>query len=692
MNYFIYIDESGKFMYNRKMDESYVGGWVCNHGHKALKKRLTKVVQSYLKERKLNFEFSIPEYLHFFPLHKPAKRKDHDSQINVPVEHVKPIVAQIFSEVRKTTITAFRSVGFPYFYANEQQAYMEILRATVYQLIDDLQITARDQIELVIAARRIKELIGEYAFVNIDEYEGQFAESLREEMINNVFSDLELKENNIQVVVSSARRNTCLAVADLFCGAFRWYSHDYLTDFKSLLKEYDIHNAFINIPNRLTIILENLFAEYPAIGLLRSFETLSKKPNQSELIKLINYFCQKVKPGDVQQFNHELRRYLQEKLVDDSNRYECLDQLIIFIREIEKRFTDVFITGTLKFYEVKILSHKGSTDLEPVNNYLEFLEQYGQQIYGNMYLVAHERIEAILNYVQPAAFNKLKFEKVSQYVSEEIEKYDRVFPDMDGKVDETRARLEGTIGQMFAFLSDYPGNEDLFQKAETYLKRDVKHCIQHSPFWDQGMGYLTSLYFRKKMLNETIETFMRETQSENESSQDIYNLSQLNKFKSLEGNFFLLHRLYVCALAQKMNQIQIQAPEILKDYMLQNEHLSKYPICQSAKWLSIIYAQQNDLQSALDILLKVNTGPTKDTIQGFTIDVIKLPIKILIHLYQIKLGIQSSFNLDNELDLLEKQEQGIKNNLISLGILKFQELSDDFDYFDVAHVLPFYYA
>jgi len=190
------------------------------------------------------------------------------------------------------------------------------------------------------------------------------------------------------------------------------------------------------------------------------------------------------------------------------------------------------------------------------------------------------------------------------------------------------------------------------------------------------------------MLDKTIEVFFRETQSENESRLDIYDLSLLNKFKSLEGHFFLLHRLYVCALAQKMNRIKIQSPEKLRAYLLHNGYLTEYPICQSAKWLSIIYAQQDDIKTALDILWEVDTVPFKN----FTIDVIKLPIKILVHLYKIKLNMESIFSIDDELNLLEKRELGIKNNLISLGIQKFQDLHDDFDFFDVAFSLPFYYA
>jgi len=687
MNYYVFIDETGDFIIKNNMNNTnYVGGWICTHEIKDLENKLVSTVRSFLQQEKLSFHFSIPDHLHFMPLHIPAMRKGRENHINsVPLEYVQPLLTKIFSIIKNEVFLIFRSTGFPHFYANEQASYIEILRSTIYQLIDDLKITSKDKLEIVIAARRVKELLGQFSINNIKFYEKKLIESFHKEIIKDVFEYKKLKNNQIRIVVDDARKNTSLAVADLFCGALRWEKYNYLEKFQQKIKSFDIHNAFINIPNRATSIIDNIYEHDPAMGLLSAFETLSKNKNQSELIQYVDTLCQKIHPDDKQNFNKELRRYLNEKLVDDPNRYQNLDQINIFIHEITKRFNDIHIVGTLKYYYIKLLSHQGSTDLQPVHDYYQFLELYGPLLHGNMYIVAQERLEAILTIVHPAAFNIFKFERVEQYLSEEIKKYESIFPDVEGRIDETRARLEGTMGQMYGFLCDYPGNESMFEKALDYLKKDVKHCILYSKYWEQGMGYLTSLYFKKRKLNKAIQSFKRETRSEKEKTDNIYNLSKLLLFKSNEGDFFLLHRLYICALANKINKKEIKSTKELMKKLLKNNKLSKYPICLSVKWLSVIFAQKGDIDTALKILQKIDTTPTQD----FTIDVIKLPIKILIHFYKKKLNISSSFNLDNELNLLEKHEKGIKENLLLLGIDKINENTD---YFDAAQILPFYYS
>jgi hypothetical protein len=87
-----------------------------------------------------------------------------------------------------------------------------------------------------------------------------------------------------------------------------------------------------------------------------------------------------------------------------------------------------------------------------------------------MYNAAQERLETVLFMVQSAAFNRFRFEEVEAYLCREIERYDRMFPLKEDSIDETRARIEGTIGQMYGFLCDYPEGEIYQGDAELYLK------------------------------------------------------------------------------------------------------------------------------------------------------------------------------------------------------------------------------
>jgi len=687
MNYSIYIDETGSFIKRTKKDTNYVGGWVCAKGSKRyadeLIKKLKRTVQNYNKKNKLNIEFPIPDYLHFMPLHLLEKRINRDSHIQVPVRLVQPILSEIFSAISNDVLLVFRSTGYPHFCANEQAVYIDILRSTLYQLIDDLKIADNDTVEIVIAARRVGKLMG-YGIENPYKYEKELSEAIINEMLE-IFALKKFLDKQVNIYFSDARKNIYLSIADLFCGALRW-EYNYLENYEQKIKRYCIHNAFIYIPNRTTSIITNIFEHDQGLGMLLAFEALSNNQNQEELVQYVNKLCKKINDEGKDLFNQELRRFLQENLVDNFNRYQNLDQMSFLLQEIENRFKEKYILTTTKFYRIKILSHMGSKSLKSLDEYYQFLELYGPEIFGNMYIVAQEKIEAMLTIVHPAAFNIFKFERVEKYLSEEIERYETIFPDVKNRVDETRARLEGTMGQMYGFLCDYPENDFMFDLAEEYLKLDVSHCRKNVTFWYQGMGYLTSLYFRKRLFDKAIKAFVRETNSEKNDPADIFNLSKLNLFKSNEGDFFLLHRLYICALANKVNKTVIESPGELMTQLIENKNKSEYPICLSVKWLSIIYAQKGDIKTALELLKNIDTTTTKDS---FTIDVIKLPIKILIHLFKKKQNMRSSIDLDCELNLLEEREKGIKDNLISLGIRKINE---DSDFFDVAQVLPFYYS
>ncbi len=78
------------------------------------------------------------------------------------------------------------------------------------------------------------------------------------------------------------------------------------------------------------------------------------------------------------------------------------------------------------------------------------------------------------------------------------------------------------------------------------------------------------------------------------------------------------------------------------------------------KWLGVIYALKGDFETALSLFER--SAGDKET-DGFTIDVIKLPIKILVHFCRKRLGKRSRFDLQGELDRLETKVQGISKNL-----------------------------
>ena len=699
MKYHIFIDETGNFGKKSKVryNTDFIAGWVSSgtFPHN-LKQTIDNAVAPHNRDIEetsgKEYILKIPDDLHFIPLHRPERRTNADSTITIPVSWVQPMMTSIFDSLDKKVLFAFRSTGFPRYYANEQAAYIEILRATILQILDRIELKKEDCAEILIASRRIRQLMGEYGFENSNEYERNICDNLIGE-ITEVFADKSMAER-IKITMESARRSLPLAVADLFCGALREEKNNYLEEYKKQdrVKRFSIHKAFTYLSNRAVSRIKHLFDQDHTMGLMLGFENLAANPQNNDLRKVVEGMCRTIDSEDSRLFENELKSYIDEKLIQDPNRYENLDFIKTLLDEVEKQLNTRRIKAVSARSRIIISCHKGEVDLADVQRHLDFLDKHGAEIFDSMYNAAQERLETVLFMVQSAAFNVFRFEEVEEYLSEEIQRYDRMFslkenPGTEARIDETRARLEGSIGQMYGFLCDYPEGEIYHDEAEQHLKNDVKHCVAGSPFWVQGMGYLTSFYFKRGDLEKTADSFMLETQSPKSSRKKLFDLSELDAFSSQKSGFFLLHRLYVCVLGLRHN-MEITGEGELKNQLLQEETSVNYPIFLTMKWLGVIYAIKGDLNTALVLFERAAMGEN----QGFTIDVIKLPIKILIHACRKEMGKRSRFNLVDEMKMLEKKVPGISKNLNRLGIQKYMSLNDTFDWYESAGLMPFYYS
>jgi len=696
MKYYLFIDETGNFEQRTKVNNNtnFVAGWVCQQPvpmqiRQIINNAVTPHNQEVEETLGKNYRLKVPDHLHFIPLHIPRLRTDADDKITFPMEKVPPLMSSIFNNLEEKTVFTFRSTGFPRYYANEQSTYIEILRATILQVLNEIELKKEDKIEILIASRRIRVLMGESGIKKSAEYERNICDNLRNE-ISEVFAEKSMGDR-INIVMASARKEMCLAVADLFCGALRNEKNNYLESYKKKgkLKKFSIHKAFFYLSNRTIPRIRHVFSEDHTMGIMLGLEHLAMNPLNNDLKKAVDSMCKKIDAEDTRLLENELQSYLEEKLIKDPNRYENLDFTKTFIDEVEKRFTGRRIIAFTMRNRIIIGCHRGEIELVEVQKYLDLLEKHGPEIFNGMYNVAQERLETILFMVQSAAFNIFKFEDVEKYLTREIETYDKIFPlQDDDMIDETRARLEGTIGQMYAFLCDYPEGDAYHDDAELYLKMDIVHCAPHSPFWLQGMGYLTSFYFKRNDLEKTINSFMVETRSKECNTKDIFDLSKIDYLNFQQSSFSLLHRLYTCALALRQN-MDIIGEETLKSQLLDEKTKIEYPTFLIMKWLGVIYALKGDIETALLLFERAVGGKEPDE---FTIEVIKIPIKIMIHFCKKKLGKRSRFDLRENLDGLETRVQGISKNLERLGIKKHMEYEDIVDWYAIARVMPFYYS
>jgi len=692
VNYKIFIDETGNFAKKTRAQRhtDFIAGWVCREKFTfVLKNLLVQTAEPFNREIRENdgddFILKIPDHLHFIPLHLPEKRIKKDQHIKVPEAKVRDMISAIFAAIEKDVLLVFRSYGFPRYYANEQAAYLEILRAAVLQLLDDLPLQRDDRVHIVIAARRIKSLMGEYGYTNIRQYETYLCESLKKEISESFRS----KNMGLpHITVEDARESAELAAADLFCGALRWADYDYLHAYKNSgkVREYSIHSAFIHIPNRSVPRIAYIFENDPVMGLIQGFLHLAQNPGNAEMENALRSMCAKLTDEDKKDFAKELEYMLHEKVTADPYRYRNLDAFLHLADEIDRFFTEKHIRAVTWKYRIRIMSHKGGTDIETVRGYLNLLDKDGAEIWGSMYHAAQERLETLLFIVQPAAFNVFRFDAVEAYLSEEIRKYETLFPDKR-QTDETRAKLEGTIGQMYGFLCDFPDGEAFFEDALLYLQKDLAHCRKHSHTWFQAAGYLTSLYFKKGDYANALQSFLQETRSENRTEEEVFDLSKQDLFCSKQGDFFLLHRLYLCALGLKNGKTLI-GEDYLAEKLLTGENRNQYPVFLSVKWLGVIYALKGNWERAWDLFTSVDTSRT----ENFTLDVLRLPIRILAHLSARKLGKKSDLDLEKDLRELEKRMPGIRSTLKKLGLENYRNYNDAWDVYEIARIMPFYYS
>jgi hypothetical protein len=378
---------------------------------------------------------------------------------------------------------------------------------------------------------------------------------------------------------------------------------------------------------------------------------------------------------------------LHSLLVENPFRYQCLDFVETLLDSIAPRIDNDRVQAVVHSFRIKLAGHKGTTDLDNVRRYTEFLDSKGPGVFGGRYPTAQERVETVLSAVQPAAFNRFRFEEVEGYLLEEYRRYLAMHPETHAGTDETLARLEGTLGQMFGFLCDYPGQEGYFEDALRHLKNDVSRCEINSPYWKQGMGYLTTLFFKRGDFDKAVDSFLIETGRRGTPPLSILDLSRTAAFDCERDDFFQLHRIYLCALALKRG-MAVSGEEQLKERLLSLQSPDLYPRFQSLKWLGVILAMKGDPKSALE-LCSAAIGAKE---QSFTIEAIKLPIKILLHRCRLITGAESGFDLSIEIERLELKEPGIGTNLARLGINRNAFGDESWDPYRIAGLMPFYFS
>ncbi len=186
IEYYIFIDETGSFSYRNT--KSFIGGWVCRkESLKCLERKLRGCVERFNyflgKERKTQY-LIYPHHLHFMPLHVRNTRKIKDQSISVTPHLVPKFFRDVFREIEENSLFIFRSTGKPFIIANEHSGYMDVLRNTLLQLIDEPLFTPDSRIHILIGHRRMEMTYGLEGFKNWKDYENYISKCLTKELRN----------------------------------------------------------------------------------------------------------------------------------------------------------------------------------------------------------------------------------------------------------------------------------------------------------------------------------------------------------------------------------------------------------------------------------------------------------------------------------------------------------------------------
>lgn len=701
-NFFVYIDETGSFSY-QGIQNSFVGGWICKndgqlrqHLEKILKESVTKF-NGIQKKKILHY----PQDLHFMPMLTPRdKRFAQDQHIKIQHTEAPSFFNEVFERLGQVdSIAVFRSVGGPAIVAHEQAAYMEILRNTLIQLLDHALLPRDYTLTITIARRRTKELTGYLRRQDLPKYEKYLAGKLKDELSATFPGQ---GRRTINISFGDGAKNPGLILADFFCGAMKKAPGHYLSRF-SLTKYQFAHGYRVigpNVMHQVTYLLD----QDVSAGILHGLE-IACESNDDNLLSLLQDTYTGLSVNEAGKVHAVLHRHLDNLLIHRPDRYDLLETGKSYIRSIrqllpstpeEMTNDQLRLKAALDLHSIRITSHQGGICSDLVHSYIAFLHDFGARFIKNRMEFMQRLIDGSLIGVQVEAFNRLRFDKVEQNLAPVRDLYDRAYnhlPGLPDMPDENRAKLEGSMGQMYGFLADLAGTErereEYYLQAEKSLKEDITACQPGQPAWIQGMGYLTVLYWKQEDLDKAIPQFFLETETTDSAIQgNLFHLEHSRCFNCRQSPYFLLHRLNLCALARK-NGRQITGLKKIKPYIGDDRQICYYPRSLSAKWLALLFMYENDYQSALDLLNTVlDPGESHD----FTIKFILLPHELLRTLCLHRLGRESSFSLTEEIVTLTEMEPGAETVCRQLDLDRFVNYSSDWDPYEVAALPPYYYA
>jgi hypothetical protein len=585
-NYTIYIDESGKFERTKSGKDSFVGGFITkNFNSNEVENKIKDLSNNInLKIEDKNYHFNYKKNMHFVPLHILEDPRRKEENITLPIKYVSELINGIFESVEKSVLLVFKSKGFPKYFYDTETIYTNILRSTILQAIKYIQeVEEKSDISInIVVASKVENKRFDYSETKESNFKEQLELGLKEEF-RSFFNTITINFN-----IDYASKNMGLQIADFFCGALRdqFKKYKYLENFN--VRVFTLVDSFYQ--SKSSIDKAQDLYEFDETGsILIALKEISFINNNRKIELFINDNIEKTIEKFENQLIKELDLFLEDICVTNQDKYLNLPSIKRFLdntlKLIVSKNNEIFnkkIELLVQKYVVKLDSHTGSIDLTNHHNYLKKLDSMGYLLFNNRYSLLQEILSNTLRAV-PISFNSFNFDFFEKKIENEAKNYKQLLPmnyeSTDNFYDDNLAKIEGTLGQMYSYLSDMYKKTDIehsnmyYDLAKDSLEKDLKYCVPKTKNWETAIGYLITLFFKSSDIENSTKYFNLITNNTNVSR--IFNFNDLSEYS--ERSFILLHRLYICNLYSHLQNKKITNLDTIKDNLKFKESINNYP-------------------------------------------------------------------------------------------------------------------
>ncbi|NUM33518.1 MAG: hypothetical protein HUU50_03175 [Candidatus Brocadiae bacterium] len=513
--YLVAIDETGSFekqskkVSREKEKASKVGGVVFKDPrNQIVHNRMDHVLNQWNISHPRSIVERIEE-IHYFPMR--GVRWDDSENLSVTPEEGVELTNELVRELLSLEefSMAFVSSGFPPFFVNEQQAYGEILRTTLWGLFSEkLPLKEGDIVNVMIGPRsQAKGAFGVWKPADYDFYYEFLMKQLEKE-----FQPL-AQQKKIEIKLECDTRKVVkkaeVLAADLFLGNEKTRDIKDVKYCKISFQDYywpalgmnpveEIVKSYENGNCRPIMAFSRLLHLYALQCLKEEKNAISVLPKAKRILKAIAQ-----EEMEMEEFVSFLDKTLENLIVSRAEASENMKMAEIYCQTLlnlyplesgQENPLILRMQEVLMRQQIAIESHKGSIE----NNAGKYLEEYRGFFATHkeiLYPTIGERLlhhlDMELKAVQVSHFNNYNFAEVEKILEPHYKRYKETYRKFLGKEkDSTFGKLSGTLGQANAFL--YGMNREeyaYYELAAEQLQEDTENFVPHTEMWNIGMHY-----------------------------------------------------------------------------------------------------------------------------------------------------------------------------------------------------------